>query len=72
MLFKNLLAWMDRQPITFDEISRKQPRYMRAIKVEIAEMENAFKVGDIAGQKTHMVRAQGYYKKAQNIIMEGK
>ena len=72
MLFKTLLAWMDRQQVTFDEISRKQPRYMRAIKVEIAAMENAFKVGDIAGQKAHMVRAQGYFKTAQRLIREGK
>jgi|GEM_PF-6436418 len=71
-MFKALLDWMDRQEVTLDEIQRKQWKYARAIKVEIAEMEKAYHAGNIEEQKRRMVRAQGYFKKAARLIKEGK
>ncbi len=72
MLFKALLGWIGQQAVTLDEIQRKKPQYARAIKVEIAEMEKAYHAGNIPEQKNRMIRAQGYYKKAQSLIREGK
>lgn len=72
MLFKALLDWIDRQEVTLDEITTKQWKYARAIKQEINLMEQAHAADDIPKQKHHMTRAQGYYKKAQSLIKEGK
>ena len=72
MLFKTLLTWMDAQAVTLDEITTKQWKYARAIKVEIDLMEKAHAADDIPAQKHHMTRAQGYYKKAASLIREGK
>lgn len=72
MLFKALLDWIDKQAVTLDEISRKQWKYARAIKQEITEMEKAFFTDNIEEQKRRLVRAQGYFKKAQRLIKEGK
>jgi hypothetical protein len=63
---------MDQQPYSLDEIGKRQPRYMRAIKVEIDLMEKAHEKDDIPEQKRRMVRAQGYYKKAMSLIREGR
>lgn len=71
-IFKELLAWIDRQAVTLDEIQRKQARYARAIKVEIAEMEKAYQQGNVPEQKRRMVRVQGYYKTAARLVREGK
>lgn len=70
MLFKALLDWMDRQAVTLDEITQKQWKYARAIKVEIDLMEKAHEADDIPKQKHHMTRAQGYFKKAQSLIKQ--
>jgi hypothetical protein len=72
LLFKELLAWIDRQEVTLDEITTKQWKYARAIKQEITLMEQAHEADDIPKQKHHMTRAQGYFKKAQSLIKEGK
>lgn len=72
MMFKALLTWIDRQQVTLDDISRLQWKYARAIKQEIAEMEKAYHAGNIQEQERRMTRAQGYYKKAQSLIKEGK
>ncbi len=72
MLFKALLTWINSQAVTLDEITTKQWKYARAIKVEIDLMEQAHAADDVPGQKHHMTRAQGYFKKAQSLIMEGK
>jgi len=72
MLFKALLTWINSQAVTLDEIQNKQWRYARAIKQEIGLMEKAHAADDVPGQKHHMTRAQGYFKKAQNLIKEGK
>ncbi len=72
MMFKALLTWIDHQAVTLDEISKKQWKYARAIKQEINLMEQAHAADDIPKQKYHMTRAQGYFKKAQSLIKEGK
>ena len=72
MLFKALLTWINSQAVTLDEIQNKQWKYARAIKQEIDLMEKAHAADDVPKQKHHMTRAQGYYKKAQSLIKEGK
>ncbi len=74
MLIKELLAWIDRQAVTLDEIwSRKTLwQYHRVIKDEIAAMEKAVFADDIGQQKYHMKRVQGYFLTCQRKIREGK
>ncbi|MHB8110524.1 MAG: hypothetical protein ACYDHW_10890 [Syntrophorhabdaceae bacterium] len=66
------MDWIDKQPYTIHEITTKKPQYARAIKGEITEMEKSYENGDMEGQKNHMLRAQGYYKKAVSLIREAK
>lgn len=74
MLIKELLAWIDRQTVTLDEIwSRKSLwQYHRVIKEEILAMEQAVMKDDVGKQKYHMKRVEGYFLTCQRKIREGK
>lgn len=72
MLIRELLTWINKQDVTLDQIQSSKWRYAKAIKEEIDLMEQAYHKSDVEEQKRHMLRVQGYFKKAARLIKEGK